>query len=107
MRSFAKTLLNFGNGSTGFQSEPFEADQLYAVSVQLAAKANFSGTLILQATNAVYDPFYWDNIASVTLTNQQLAIIPCTRIAYKWIRVEWIRTAGFGELGLFLNAQGA
>ena len=96
-------------GTTPVYSAAIPCTSLVQGSVQMTSSSGSNaGAVLLQASNdlppagttAPFTPTNWTTVPDTiqTVTAGGIVLIPTTLLAYQWVRVAWVPTAGAGTV---------
>lgn len=107
MRNLSQTIINAQNAAVNQVSPAINCGQIYAVSLQCSfSTSGISGTLTLQGSNDLNTPTNWSNVATASVSNSAVTMIPTTQTSYQFVRATWTASAGTGTVTVNINSQG-
>lgn len=107
MRNLSQTIINAQNAATNQVSAELNCGQIYAASLQcFFSTSGISGTLALQGSNDLTSPTHWSTVATASVSNSAVTMIPTTQTSYQFVRASWTASAGTGTITVNINSQG-
>ena len=107
MRNLSQTIINAQNAATNQVSAALNCGKIYAASLQcFFSTSGISGTLALQGSNDLTSPTNWSAVATASVSNSAVTMIPTTQTSYQFVRASWTASAGTGTITVNINSQG-
>jgi hypothetical protein len=111
MRNLSQTIISAQNAAVNQVSTAINCGQIYAASLQCSfSNSGISGTLALQGSNDLTSfltiPTNWSTVATASVSNSAVTMIPTTQTSYQFVRASWTASAGTGTITVNINSQG-
>ena len=107
MRSFEKILVENQSLATSFTSSTLDISTIDMVSAELVVTGTPTGTLTIEASNSgtnftILSTTALSGSAGISFYNSG-----ATKIAYNFVRIQYVASSGTGALTMYFSAKGA